>query len=83
MEKSVSRNKEKDERGNKREYRAHSLENLMEGHNWVVNQFFEIPRRSIVVYFLTLPTKGGITSHHLRSAVHDHRFMQVQFVPEL
>ncbi len=58
MEKSVSRNKEKDERGKKREYRAHSLENLMEGHNWGLNQFFEIPRRSIVVCFLSLLTKG-------------------------
>jgi hypothetical protein len=34
--------------------RVRSLESLMTGQNWFLNQFVEIPRRSIVVCFLSL-----------------------------
>jgi hypothetical protein len=40
--------------------RARSLESLMEGHNWFLSQFVEIPRRSIVVCFLSLSAKAGL-----------------------
>ncbi len=48
---------------------AHSL-----GENdWFLNQFVGIPRRSFTVRFSCILEKGGLTSHHLRSAVRDHR----------
>jgi hypothetical protein len=54
--------------------RAYSLEILMEGHNWFLNQFVEIPRRSIMVCFLSLTAKELVQiSQHFISAVHDHR----------
>ncbi len=34
-------------------YRAHRLQSLIEVHNWFLNQFFEIPQRSIIVSCLT------------------------------
>ena len=39
---------------------AYSLESLMEGHNWFLNQFVKIPRRSIIVYFSSLLAKAGL-----------------------
>jgi hypothetical protein len=33
-------------------------EGLVEGHNWFLNQFVEIPRRSIIVCFLPLSAKA-------------------------
>ncbi len=39
---------------------ARSLENLVEGHNWFLNQFVEIPRRSVIVCFLSLSAKAGL-----------------------
>jgi len=39
---------------------AYSLESLMDGHNWFLNQFVEIPRRSIMVCFLSLSAKAGL-----------------------
>ncbi len=36
-----------------------SLESFMEGHNWFLSQFVEIPRRSIMVCFLSLSVKAG------------------------
>jgi hypothetical protein len=38
--------------------RAYSLESLTEGHNWFLNQVVEIPRRSIIVCFLSLLGRG-------------------------
>ncbi len=35
-----------------------SLESLVEGHNWFLNQFVEIPRRSIIVCFSSLSAKA-------------------------
>jgi hypothetical protein len=53
---------------------ARSLENLVEGYNWFLNQFVEIPRRSIIVCFLSLSAKAGFKPLTFdRSAVHDHR----------
>ncbi len=40
-------------------YRAHSLEGLMKVHNWFLNQFVKIPRRSIIVCLLSLLAKAG------------------------
>jgi hypothetical protein len=40
--------------------RSRSLESLVEGYNWFLNQFVEIPRRCIVVCFLTLSAKTGL-----------------------
>jgi hypothetical protein len=37
-----------------------SLESLVDGHNWVLNQFVEIPLRSIIVCYLSLLAKAGI-----------------------
>ncbi len=42
---------------------AHSLESLMEGHNWFLNQFVKIPRRSIIVYFSSLLAKACLKGH--------------------
>jgi hypothetical protein len=39
---------------------ACSRESLMEGHNSFLNQFVEIPRRSIIVFFLSLLAKPGL-----------------------
>ncbi len=41
-------------------YRAHSFESRIEGHNLFLNQFVEIPRRSIIVCFLSLLVKDGL-----------------------
>ncbi len=49
-------------------FRVRSLESLMEGHNWFLNQVAEIPRRSFIVSF-----------HYLRSAVHDHHHWRITF----
>jgi hypothetical protein len=38
---------------------SRSLESLVEGHKWFLNQFVEIPRRSIIVCFLSLSAKAG------------------------
>ncbi len=40
--------------------RAHSLESLMEGHNWFLNQLVRISRRSIIVCFVFLLAKVGL-----------------------
>ncbi len=32
---------------------------IVVGHNWVLNQFVEIPRRSIIFCFLSLSAKAG------------------------
>jgi hypothetical protein len=32
----------------------------MEGHNWFLSHFVEIPRRSIMVCFLSLSAKAGL-----------------------
>jgi hypothetical protein len=39
---------------------SQSLQSLMEGHNWFLNQFVEIPWRSIIVCFLSLSVKAGL-----------------------
>jgi hypothetical protein len=39
---------------------ARSLESLVEGHNWFLNQFVEIPRRSVIVFFFALSAKAGL-----------------------
>ncbi len=33
---------------------------LLEGYNWFLNQFVTIPRRSIIVCFLSLVAKAGL-----------------------
>jgi hypothetical protein len=40
--------------------RTPSLESLVEGQNWFLNQFVQIPRRSIIVCFLFLSKKAGL-----------------------
>ncbi len=40
--------------------KAYSLESLMEGHNSFLNQFVEIPRKSIIVCFLSLSAKASL-----------------------
>ncbi len=55
----------------------------MEGHNWFLNQFFEIPRRSIIVCFLSLLAKAAVGGLNrlaglnlptlLRWAVYNHK----------
>ncbi len=47
---------------------ARSPESLMEGHNWFLNQFFEIHRRSIIVCFLSLSAKAGLNLPPFRSS---------------
>ena len=39
---------------------ARSLESLMEGHNWFLTQFVEIPRWSIIDSFISLSAKAGL-----------------------
>jgi hypothetical protein len=39
---------------------ARSLESLMEGQNWFLNKYDEIPRRSIIVCFVSLSAKAGL-----------------------
>jgi hypothetical protein len=41
-------------------YGARILESLVEGHNWFLNHFVEIPRKSIIVCFLNLLAKAGL-----------------------
>jgi hypothetical protein len=36
------------------------LENLMGEHNWLLNQFDEIPGRSIIACFVSLSAKAGL-----------------------
>jgi hypothetical protein len=55
---------------------ARSLESLMEGHNWFLNQFLRFlwDQSSIIDCFLSLFAKASLnTFHHLRSAIHDYR----------
>jgi hypothetical protein len=40
--------------------RVRSLESLVDGNNWFLNPFAEIPRRSFVVCFLSLSEKTGL-----------------------
>ncbi len=40
--------------------RAHNSESLVEVHSWFFNQFVWIPRRSIIVWFLSLLAKAGL-----------------------
>ncbi len=41
--------------------RAHIHESLMEGHNWFLNQFVQITKRSVIVCFLSLLEKAGLS----------------------
>ncbi len=55
------------------------LECLMEGHNWVLNQFVEkgfLKDQLLSASYLFLQ-KPVYTSHHFRSAVHDHRLRSI------
>jgi hypothetical protein len=51
--------------------RVRSLKSLVDGNNWFLNPFAEIPRRSFVICFLSLSEKAGL--NHLRSAIRNHR----------
>ncbi len=56
------------------------LHSVMEGHNWLFNQFVEIPRRSIIVSFLSLLAKAGLNLHHLRWAVYNHKLCNLMMI---
>ncbi len=47
----------------------------MEGHNWFLGLFIEIPQRSLIACFLSRSAKAGLNLPLLnwRSAVHDYR----------
>jgi hypothetical protein len=47
-----------------------SLESLVAGHNWFLNQFVEI---YLCLLLISFSKAGKKTSHDLRSAVHDRR----------
>ncbi len=38
---------------------------LIEGQNWFLNQFDEIPRRSVIVSLLSLSEKAGLKVHKI------------------
>jgi hypothetical protein len=44
----------------------------MKGNNWLLHQFAGIPRRSIIVCFLSLSAKAVQAVPCLKTAVHDH-----------
>ncbi len=66
--------------------RAHSLESLVEGHNWFSNQFVEIPRRSIIVLSASYLfwQKPVYTFHHLRRNCYPSPlcFLTTNFIPK-
>jgi hypothetical protein len=52
--------------------RAHNLENLVDGHNWFLNQL-DSSKISCIVCLLSLSAKSGVYLSHLRSADYDLR----------
>ncbi len=54
---------------------ARSLESLMEGQNWFLNQFDENLRRSIIVCFLSLSAKAGLnlSPFEIRAGIFSNR----------
>ncbi len=57
--------------------RARSQESLTEGHNWFLNQSAEIFGDLSLSTSYLFWQKPGYASHHLRSAVHDHRLRKL------
>jgi hypothetical protein len=56
-------------------FRAHSLESLVEGHIWFLNQFVEIYHCLLLISF------GKSRFKPLRSAVHDYRLWKLTIRP--
>jgi hypothetical protein len=54
------------------QYRAHSLENLVEGHNWFLDQFARFLEDESLSASYLFWQKPVLTSHHLRSEAVRH-----------